>query len=133
MKASNKTRIISKALEVSQNELLNILIDRYGTQLINEITSECLGCPTKIAVRQWLKNNTASDRRKIAHETKAARYRKNLTQKDLAQLMDVGVQAVVNFENCKAISQKKALLAASVLQDIPLNQLLFEVGWIDRF
>jgi DNA-binding XRE family transcriptional regulator len=133
MKASHKTRVIIKALEVSQSELLNILIDRYGTQLINEITSECLGRPTKIAVRQWLKNNTAPGRRRIAHETKAARYRKDLTQKDLARLMNVSVQTIVNFETCKAVSQEKAMLAASVLQDIPLNQLLFEVGWIDKF
>jgi transcriptional regulator with XRE-family HTH domain len=64
---------------------------------------------------------------------KAARYRAGLTQKELAARLGIAIDLVVNLERCLAVNVERVQAIALVLQDVKLNQLLFEIGWIDRF
>jgi hypothetical protein len=133
LESNARAKEIAEFLGVSQSELLDIFSDRLGNVLLEIVQKECRNRPTKLAIRQWLLSNICPDRRRVSHAVKAARYRAGLTQKELAGLLGVAAGLVVKVENCEAVNVERVRAIALTLQDVKLNQLLFEIGWIDRF
>lgn len=133
LESNTRAKEIAEFLGVSQSELLDIFSDRLGNVLLEIVQKECRNRPTKLAIRQWLLTNICPDRRRVSHAVKAARYRAGLTQKELAARLGVKAGLVVKVENCETVSVERVRAIAMVLQDVKLNQLLFEIGWIDRF
>jgi DNA-binding XRE family transcriptional regulator len=130
-----KTRANKDALELcqllgtSQTELLNIMVQRFGVALVQQINAETLHHATPRAVRQWLKNNGRSPRRIIAHEIKAARYRANMSQRELAAKLGINRQYLSRLELAQKISPERVAEIAAVLNDKRLNQMLNHYGW----
>jgi DNA-binding XRE family transcriptional regulator len=129
--ATSDAAELAKMIGVSQAELLNILVARFGDHLISQINIETHHRANKIALRQWAKNNTNNPRRIIAYTVKAARYRSNLTQQQLADKLGWKAWVMADVELCRRVSKKKVRAIAATLNDPALNLLLIYYGWSD--
>jgi DNA-binding XRE family transcriptional regulator len=133
LQTSARSKEIAEFLGITQSELLDIFSDKFGNVLLETVHKECRNRPTKRAIRQWMLNNICPDRRRVSREVKAARYRAGLTQQELAQLLGIKKSLVVNIENARTVGVDRVRAIALVVNDVELNRLLFDIGWVDRF
>jgi DNA-binding XRE family transcriptional regulator len=128
----NSQKIID-FLGVSQTELLDIFCDRFGNILLQTIKEECRNRPTRSAIQRWLLLNACGSRRLVSHAIKTAREQSGLTQKELAERMNIKRGLVAKIENSGSVSVERVRLIAEILNNVEFNQFLFDIGWIDRF
>jgi DNA-binding XRE family transcriptional regulator len=127
-KANELTNELTELLGVSQAELLNIMVDRFGLALVRQIQSETLYYTTPRSIRQWMKNNGRSPRRIIAHEIKAARYRANLTQRELAERLGIHRKSLSRLEMGGRLSPERVAAIAAILKDQELDSIISKLG-----
>jgi DNA-binding XRE family transcriptional regulator len=128
IRASKDVLELCQLLGTSQTELLNIMAQRFGVALVQQINAETLHYSTPRAVRQWLKNNGRSPRRIIAHEIKAARYRANLTQRELAEKLGINRKYLSRLELGQRVSPERVTAIAEILGDQKLDSIISNFG-----
>jgi transcriptional regulator with XRE-family HTH domain len=132
---SKKTREYLQQLGLSKDELLYVMIDRFGDELKRQINIEtglkAAGKQSRYAVRNWAIMNTWKPSRLIARAVKGARYRAGLTQKELAEKMGKKLWFIRDLEQGKDCYPKGVKAIAAALNDTNLNKLLITIGWLD--
>jgi transcriptional regulator with XRE-family HTH domain len=132
---SKKTREYLQQLGLSKDELLYVMIDRFGDELKRQINVEtglkAAGKQSRYAVRNWAIRNTWKPSRLIARTVKGARFRAGLTQKELAEKMGKKLWFIRDLEQGKDCYPKGVKAIAAALNDSNLNHLLIMIGWLD--
>jgi transcriptional regulator with XRE-family HTH domain len=132
---SKKTREYLQQLGLSKDELLYVMIDRFGDELLRQIDVEtgykAAGKQGRHALRNWAIMNTWKPSRLAARAVKGARNRAGLTQKELAELMGKKIWFVRDLEQGKDCYPKGMRDIAVALNDKHLNKLLITIGWLD--
>jgi DNA-binding XRE family transcriptional regulator len=132
---SKKTREYLQQLGLSKDELLYVMVDRFGDELKRQINVEtglkAVGKQSRYAVRNWAIMNTWKPSRLIARAIKSARYRAGLTQKELAEKMGKKLWFIRDLEQGKDCYPKGVRDIAIALNDTNLNKLLIMIGWLD--
>jgi transcriptional regulator with XRE-family HTH domain len=132
---SKKTREYLQQLGLSKDELLYVMIDRFGDELLRQIDVEtCYKAAGKQgghALRNWAITKTWKPSRLAARAVKGARNRAGLTQKELAELMGKKIWFIRDLEQGKDCYPKGMRDIAAALNDKHLNKLLIVIGWLD--
>jgi predicted transcriptional regulator len=128
VKANSLVNELIQLLGVPQAELLNIMVERFGVALVQQINAETLHNATPRAVRQWLKNNGRSRRRIIGHEVKAARYRAGVSQRELAEKLGIDHRYLSRLELGQRVSTERVAAIAEILDDQKLDSIISNFG-----
>jgi DNA-binding transcriptional regulator YiaG len=104
------------------------MVALFGDCLITQINIDTRHRATPIAVRQWLKNNTGNQRRIIGAAIKAARYRANVSQVELAAAIGCNYRNVSTTERGIRLPADRVNKIAAYLNDDGLNQLLSTIS-----
>lgn len=132
---SKKTREYLQQLGLSKDELLYVMVDRFGDELLRQIHVETglksAGKQSRYAIRNWAIRNTWKPSRLIARTVKGARFRAGLTQKELAEKMGKKLWFIRDLEQGKDCYPKGVRAIAAALNDPNLNHLLVMIGWLD--
>jgi transcriptional regulator with XRE-family HTH domain len=122
-------------LGLSKDELLYVMVTRFGDELLRQIHAETglqsSGKQSKYAIRNWAIMNTWKPSRLIPKAVKGARFRAGLTQKELAEKMGKKLWFVRDLEQGKDCYPKGVMEIATTLNDPNLNRLLVMIGWLD--
>jgi transcriptional regulator with XRE-family HTH domain len=130
-----ETREYLQRLGLSKDELLYVMVTRFGDELLRQIHAEnglqSSGKQSKYAIRNWAIMNTWKPSRLIPKAVKGARFRAGLTQKELAEKMGKKLWFVRDLEQGKDCYPKGVMEIATTLNDPSLNRLLVMIGWLD--
>jgi DNA-binding XRE family transcriptional regulator len=122
-------------LGLSKDELLYVMVTRFGDELLRQIDVEtgykAAGKQGRHALRNWAIMKTWEPRRLVAKAVKGARFRAGLTQKELAEKMGKKLWFVRDLEQGKDCYPKGVMEIATTLNDPNLNHLLVTIGWLD--
>jgi ribosome-binding protein aMBF1 (putative translation factor) len=121
---------LARDFAVSQTELLEIFAVRFGGALRELVAIECGPRPRRRTIRQWVRNNTSTPRRQVAHAIAVTRHRKGWSQQQLADALEWPHWLIADIEHGRAYCHSiKARQVAKVLECSNLDRLLDHYNW----